>query len=168
MLQIKLCTERPKKLHESYLGLSLISMFNICRNFSSNGKVANNLLQTNFIDVLTRWACIFLTYFQPYSRLWPLIVGNEKLIRVMLQMLLSFTKNNVACATAISSSNLISSIVKQFQYYEKQIRNKVKASPIFTLNFNLLCNLSSSQEARAFFWKGTLILQNLTSATCLK
>jgi hypothetical protein len=90
-------------------------------------------------------------------RLWPLIVGNEKLIRVMLQMLLSFTKNNVACATAISSSNLISSIVKQFQYYEKQIRNKVKASPIFTLNFNLLCNLSSSQEARAFFWKGTLI-----------
>ena len=110
----------------------------------------------------------FLTYFQPYSRLWPLIVGNEKLIRVMLQMLLSFTKNNVACATAISSSNLISSIVKQFQYYEKQIRNKVKASPIFTLNFNLLCNLSCSQEARAFFWKGTLILQNLTSATCLK
>ncbi len=87
--------------------------------------------------------------------LWPLIVVNEKLIRVMLQMLLSFTKNSVACATAISSSNLISSIVKQFQYYEKQIRNRVKASPIFTLNFNLLCNLSSSQEARAFFWKGT-------------
>ena len=54
MLQIKLCTERPKKLHESYIGLSLISMFNICRNFSSNGKVSNHLLQTNFIDVLTR------------------------------------------------------------------------------------------------------------------
>jgi hypothetical protein len=54
MLQIKLCTERPKKLHESCLGLNLISIFNICRNFSSNGKVANHLLQTNFIDVLTR------------------------------------------------------------------------------------------------------------------
>jgi len=149
MLQIKLCTERPKKLHESCIGLSLISMFNICRNFSSNGKVGNHLLLTNFIDVLTR--------------LWPLIVVNEKLIRVMLQMLLSFTKNSVACATAISSSNLISSIVKQFQYYEKQIRNRVKASPIFTLNFNLLCNLSSSQEARAFFWKAN-VLHEFTAA----
>jgi hypothetical protein len=142
--QIKISLIKFRQLSETSYGQLIFIIFSIMRNMVYKQRaLKENLAKTDFIPIV--------------SRLWSHCLGQEKLIRALLQMIHNLTHDCISTSTRVANSQLMTQMIKQFHSYNSQIKVKIKINSIFGLIFKALNNLSVSPEARAVLWKGNVL-----------